>query len=229
MYLKAFLQGHGGSCQQPSQRPPEKRAAQVAHGWAKESLKAWRSVGGKNAFATRYKGNDEEQNVTAIWDLGDGQVDTWVVPPLIPSDVNENGEIVAKPLSIPRSEKRRKKKKKQGDKEDEPGSYVKVKDPEITDFYLEVKFELQKDRSPIIRMNVIRPMAADKKDIKRMIYGRVLKDMVEKQPQFDLMVEGANHLMLNLDKEEKTEWLHRFEKDKIEDLRQKVRALMNDK
>ena len=167
--------------------------------------------------------------MTAIWDLEDGQVDTWLVPPLIPSDVDENGEIVAKPSCIKRSEKSRKKKKKQEDKEDKPGEYVKVKDPEVTSFYLEVKFEIQKDRSPIIRLNMIRPMAADKRDKKRQLHNRTISDMVEKKPQFDLMVEGANHLMLNTDKEEKTTWLQRFEQDNIADLRQKVKALMNEK
>ena len=93
--------------------------------------------------------------MTAIWDLGDGQVDTWLVPPLIPSDVDENGQIVSKPSCIKRSEKSKQKKKTQEDKEDKPGEYVKVKNPEVTSFYLEVKFELQKDRLPIIRMNVI--------------------------------------------------------------------------
>ncbi len=62
-------------------------------------------------FADRYEANDEECTVTAIWNLGDGQVDTWIVPGLIPSDLNENGEIESKPSSIPRSEKRKKRRK----------------------------------------------------------------------------------------------------------------------
>ena len=106
---------------------------------------------------------------------------------------------------------------------------MKVRDPEITSFYLEVKFELQNNRPPIIRMNVLRPLAADKKDKKTQVYNRTLKDPVEKQPQFALMVEGARHLMLNMDKEENDGWLQRFEKENIEDPRKKIRTLMNDK
>ena len=60
-------------------------------------------------FADRYEANAEEGTVTAIWNLGDGKVDTWIVQGLIPSDVNENGEIECKPPSIPRSSKRKKK------------------------------------------------------------------------------------------------------------------------
>ena len=63
-------------------------------------------------FADRYEKNDAEGTVTAIWNLGDGKVDTWIVQGLIPGDLNENGEIESKQPSIPRSTKIKKGRKR---------------------------------------------------------------------------------------------------------------------
>jgi len=68
----------------------------VVHGWATDALKAWRTESGKNVFANRYEANDVEGNVRAMFDLSDGKVDIWIVPGLIPGDVNEQGEIEVK-------------------------------------------------------------------------------------------------------------------------------------
>jgi hypothetical protein len=68
----------------------------VVHGWATDALKAWRTESGKNVFANRYEANDVEGNVRAMFDLSDGKVDIWIVPGLIPGDVNEKGEIEVK-------------------------------------------------------------------------------------------------------------------------------------
>ena len=137
----------------------------------------------ENVFANRYEANDVEGNVRAMFDLSDGKVDIWIVPGLIPGDVNEQGEIEVKrpkPPTRPRKNKQRSRE----DKEDIPDKYLKVRHPEISSFYAEVSFELQNKRSPIIRMNIIHPMASDKKQIKTRIYNRTLKDQQEKPAQF---------------------------------------------
>ena len=54
-------------------------------------------------FADRYETNIEEGNVKSIFDLGDGKVDTWMVPGLIPDDVNDKGEIEVKRPKPPRT------------------------------------------------------------------------------------------------------------------------------
>ena len=84
----------------------------MVHGWATDALKAWRTESGKNVFANRYEANDVEGNVRAMFDLSDGKVDIWIVPGLIPGDVNEKGEIEVKRPKPPTNKKRNRDREK---------------------------------------------------------------------------------------------------------------------
>ena len=63
-------------------------------------------------FANRYEANDVEGNVRAMFDLSDGKVDIWIVPGLIPGDVNEQGEIEVKRPKPPPQKKRNRNREK---------------------------------------------------------------------------------------------------------------------
>ena len=55
-----------------------------------------------------------------------------------------------------------------------------MRHPEIDSYYVEVKYELQNKRCPIICMTIIRPKADDKKSKNQQLYNVQIKDLIEK-------------------------------------------------
>ena len=195
-------------------------------GFAKDQNKAWRSENGRTKFADTYEPDEELRCVRAVWFLGDGLVEKFTIPGLIPDDVNERGEIEIKNVPNPRGKKKKNKKDKNTICEDIPGEYTVVRAENLPDLFLEVKFELQAKRSPIIRININRPQATQKQERKQQIGCDTINDISQKDEHFAAMEEVARHLMHNKGNEETQLWEKRFGDTKA--LRAKILSLKSD-